>query len=123
MLGRGLRREVVGLVFLCDLYLNLGCDRRKLLHRLLVFEVGVIPENAAQRVGVCLNGNIDGRRGFTGLFSRPMGVVQMRGPHAQVDIQLTAAALLACLEFSKRARDIDNLIVSYFVTEEIWLDR
>jgi hypothetical protein len=47
----------------------------------------------------------------------------MRGPHAQVDIQLTAPAPLAGLEFPKRARDVDNLIVSYFVTEEIRLDR
>ena len=50
-----------------------------------------------------------------------MGVVQMRTPHAQVDIQLTAAALLAGLELSKLARDADHLVVSDFIAEKIRL--
>jgi len=47
----------------------------------------------------------------------------MGGPHAQVNIQLATAALLAALELSKRASDADNLIVRDFVAEEIRLDR
>ena len=50
-----------------------------------------------------------------------MRVVQVSIAHAQVDIQLPAAGLLAGLKFSERAGDADHLIVGDFVAEEVRL--
>ena len=47
MLGRGRRGEVVRLILLGHIDLNVSGDGGKLLHSLLVLEVGVIPQNTA----------------------------------------------------------------------------